>query len=352
MNSHILDGPTGVEICLLDVGHGSSVYIDTGSAKVLIDTGRNGSVLEFLDQKQINSIDLVIISHADQDHVGGLFAMLSTGVTVHRVIWNTDGLKHTDQWKDLCYQLDDLEADGKVMASDEVAANMDLSGFGDHVSLEVLAPRLRLRRLGVGNVDSSGGRIRSNTVSAVVRVLVNRLPILLVTGDLDDVGLAHLRDPTFPDLRAKYLLLPHHGGKMGASAAVTKAAVKALVDAVKPEGIFVSNGRTATSRGDNPRHEVLEGAVEAAPTATIACSQLSQSCSPGIAKRFTTPAVHAAGWTQGHSCIGSVVLSGDNGITGPLSSTEHQAFLDVSVPGARCRLMKAEVLGRYESDSS
>lgn len=352
MNSQTLDAPRSVEICILDVGHGSCVYIDTGSARVLIDTGRNGTVIEFLEQKEVNCVDLVLISHADQDHVGGLFAMLSSGVSVRRVIWNADGLKHTDLWNDLCYQIDDLEAAGQIVASEEVAANMHLDGLGDHVSLEVLAPRLRLRRLGVGNFDSAGERIRSNTVSAVVRVVIDQLPVLLVPGDLDSTGLDHLRDPSFPEIRAKYLVLPHHGGKMAPSAAGTKAAIKALVEAVEPEAIFVSNGRTSTARGDNPRPEVLEAAVEAAPTAAIACSQLSQSCSAGVAVRANRPAAHAAGWAQGHSCIGSVVLSDDNGITGPFSLVEHQAFLDASVPGARCRLMKEAFLNQHEGGTS
>ena len=139
---------------------------------------------------------------------------------------------------------------------------------------------------------------------------------------------------------------------MAPSAAGTKAAIKALVAVVEPEAIFVSNGRTSTTRGDNPRQEVLEAAVEAAPTAAIACSQLSQSCSVGVAVRANRPAAHSAGWAQGHSCIGSVVLSDDDGIAGPFSPVEHQAFLDASVPGARCRLLKAALINQREGGSS
>ena len=305
------------------------MFIDTGSATVLIDTGPNSSVLEFLEGRGVDSVDLVIISHADQDHVGGLSTMLSNGVEVRRILWNSDGLKHTGLWRSLCYQLDDLEIEGATRASEEISAGMSIEGLGDRLRIQVLAPRTRLRRLGVGGEDKSGARIGSNSVSAVVRLFLDDEPIVVIPGDLDDVGLAHLSDPEMPEMRAKYLVLPHHGGRMANTPDATATALSALIRAVEPQGVFVSNGRT--TRMDNPREEVLGAVRVAAPSATITCSQLSKTCAPLAVAREDSTESYSAGWSRGHACAGTIPLTRREAIE------SHQLFVDTQVANPRCR---------------
>ncbi|MBM7411416.1 competence protein ComEC [Clavibacter michiganensis] len=330
-----------VSVAILDVGHGSCVVVQTEVATILIDTGANSSVLEYLEARDIQLIDLVIISHADQDHVGGLSAMLSSGFPVRRVVWNTDGLKRTKLFQDLSYQLDDLADSGSIIAHEEVGKGLLVTNIGPRVKLEILAPRLRLRRLGVGNRDRTGAAIKTNSVSAVVRVSVDDMPLMLVPGDLDAVGLRHMKNPELPDMRAKYLVLPHHGGTMASSAAGTATALAELVAAVQPELVLISNGRSTGM--DNPRPEVLQAALSAMPNVAVACTQLSRSCSPSPVGRTGSSDGYAAGWQEGHSCLGSAIISGPVG--GPLflDRTAHEAFLDEFVPGARCRLASREL---------
>lgn len=334
MTTTLSDPHDNIELCLLDVGHGSCVFINTGEGTALIDTGPRAAVLEFLRERSITRIDLVVISHADQDHVGGLSAMLSNHIEIGRVIWNTDGLKRTDLWKNLAYQLDALSSAGTTVADEEAAANMAVKDLGERVEIEVHAPRLRLRRLGVGNRDRDGATIGSNTLSVVARVLVDGVPTLVVPGDIDAVGVGHLGDPVFPDLKAKYLVLPHHGGTMGATPAATSAALSSLINAVSPEVTFVSNGRS--TRWDNPRPEVLAAVHGAGPGITVACSQLSRSCSPEPILRDGEASSFSAGWLAGHSCAGSVSLTLNNGIVGPFVRDTHEAFINEHVPNARC----------------
>ncbi|WP_193597870.1 ComEC/Rec2 family competence protein [Microbacterium sp. YJN-G] len=332
MTSTSVDAPPGLEVVVLDVGHGSCIFISTPTATALVDTGPNGAILEFLRERGLTYIDVVVISHADHDHIGGLSALLSNGIGIGRVIWNSDGMKRTDAWLSLAYQLDDLAESGQTIADDEAAKGMDISELGPRVAIEVHAPRLRLRRLGVGGRDKSGSHISSNSMSVVVRVTVDGEPLIVIPGDLDSVGLSHLSDTSTLDLQAPYLVLPHHGGLMGTPAA-TPAAIEHLVRAVDPTVVFISNGRTA--RWDNPRDDVLMAVRRAKPELPIVCSQLSKSCSAAAQPRTIAPEAYSAGWRNGSSCAGTIKLTPQSGIGHTFDRSEHSRFI-ASLPTPRC----------------
>ena len=69
-------------VAFLDVGQGDAIFIETPSGKqVLIDAGSNKKILrelakqmEFYDR----SIDVLIESHPDLDHIGGFPAVLNS----------------------------------------------------------------------------------------------------------------------------------------------------------------------------------------------------------------------------------------------------------------------------------
>jgi len=62
---------------IVDVKHGNSaVLIDTDGV-VVIDAGNGSKLLEFLSNRQITTIDVLILSHADGDHIGGVMALLT-----------------------------------------------------------------------------------------------------------------------------------------------------------------------------------------------------------------------------------------------------------------------------------
>ena len=65
-------------LAILDVGHGNSAILIDSEGVVVIDTGLGSSLLEYLEESGVTTIDAVLISHADEDHIGGLVQLLSS----------------------------------------------------------------------------------------------------------------------------------------------------------------------------------------------------------------------------------------------------------------------------------
>jgi competence protein ComEC len=64
-------------IAFLSVGQGDAIFIQTQEGKrVLIDAGRSSSVLKELYQFGGTTIDVLIASHQDADHIGGIPSVL------------------------------------------------------------------------------------------------------------------------------------------------------------------------------------------------------------------------------------------------------------------------------------
>lgn len=80
-----------LKITLLNVGQGDSTLITTPNGKtILIDAGNNGKgsevILPYLQSHQIHSLDLIVTTHYDADHMAG----------IEEVIAGADGKKGTD----------------------------------------------------------------------------------------------------------------------------------------------------------------------------------------------------------------------------------------------------------------
>ena len=318
-------------LAVLDVGHGTSVVLFSGNDVAVFDTGTGGGLVEFLEQQRVTHVRMVVLSHADKDHIGGLVGLLAANtVEVERVILNTDSLKDSAIWDDLVYELDARQRAGEIIFDTKMTAG-DRESLGAVTAL-VAAPSTYLSAKGPGSTDRSGRRISSNSISAVIRLCSGARPIALLTGDLDSVGLEDLLR-TGGVCDAPVLVFPHHGGGTGATD--VHGYVNRLVARVQPRVVVFSIGR---SRGGTPDPAVVRHLRQAAPDARIICTQLSRHCAkslPAFAPSHLSSAF-ALGRSD-HACCGGTVLISlrDAAIIAP-GLDDHQAFIKTAAESPMC----------------
>jgi beta-lactamase superfamily II metal-dependent hydrolase len=313
------------ELAILDVGQGNCAILQDTKAVTVIDCPPGTVLLKTLEGLGISSVDQVLISHADQDHAGGLVTLLDS-IQVRNVYINPDADKKSKTWKETRIALDLAKYNGTEV---HIGLTSSLSGkieSGD-VEIEILAPSIALALSGAGGEDPEGRPLTSNSMSAVIGLVHDSLRIAFLPGDLDDVGLDNLLDKC-EDIEAQILIFPHHGGLPGSGDAQQFA--QNLCGLVKPRLVIFSHDRDLF---DFPREEIIQGVLSAAPDAHIICTQLSRKCSaelPGI--RFNHLAtLPSKGRAKGKCCGGSILVKIDGMRTtySPILML-HRAFVNDS----------------------
>lgn len=87
-------GAKALRVSVLDVGQGLAVVIQGGGLTLVYDTGHGfldgfsqaeKVLIPFLQTQGVHEIDVMLISHADQDHAGGREAMVAA-MPIHRAL--------------------------------------------------------------------------------------------------------------------------------------------------------------------------------------------------------------------------------------------------------------------------
>jgi len=87
-------GQSGGSLCVafIDVGQGDSIWLHASDGTdVLIDGGTQSAgadVLSYLQARHVDDIEVMIVSHGDADHTGGLIELLRSSIPVDAVIHN------------------------------------------------------------------------------------------------------------------------------------------------------------------------------------------------------------------------------------------------------------------------
>lgn len=171
--------PTAV---FLDVGQGDATLLQTPAGRVVaIDTGPDPlAYAAALRRHGVSHIDLLVLTHADRDHTGGLVA-LTDRVPVERV-WRPDFTPATN-WGDVL----------RDYAGPVTPVRRGHVGQVGDFRLMVVNPHRRYA------TDNDG--------SIVLWVEVGRHQLLL-PGDIEAVAQADL-----PELKPDVILVPHHGSR-------------------------------------------------------------------------------------------------------------------------------------------
>lgn len=323
-------------LTILDVGHGNSAVLKDTERVVVIDTGPKSGLLEYLTEEGIKKIDVMLISHADQDHIGGLISLIASGIfQLNCIRLNTDSLKGSAIWDDLLYELSRLSSDGKLDFKPSLTTS-DTGEF-DHgtIHIEILGPSTYLAGKGPGSRDRHGRKLRTNSTSAVIRISENGSPIALLPGDLDEIGLDDLIDHHV-DVTAPILVFPHHGGKTGLTE-VTEEFSRRLCEKVSPCTVAFSIGRRKNP--NNPRPEIVTTVRECLGDVWIICTQLSEHCANSLPKENPKHlnSVFCQGREHRRCCAGTIIVDLSDPYTILPSRSDHQEFISMAVPEALCQ---------------
>jgi competence protein ComEC len=318
-------------VYILDVGHGNSTVLVDTAGVLVVDAGSSSALLSFLQEKEIQKIDVLLISHADGDHISGLIGILSEDIEIARIYLNPDR-RDTEIWKDLITVLKDSKDRG-LLGQWNVGLTSELTGNinqGD-ITVEVLAPTPQLATVGSGGNDLRGRRITPHSMSAVIRLKKDGLPCILLPGDIDEIGLANLWEEA-GDKNARLLVFPHHGGNLGLN---NDTLTENLCRNVNPEIIIFSIGR---GNYNTPLPGILAKIREILPNVSIACTQISKSCTlnlPGQQRRYLAPDF-ARGRETNACCVGTIVIDFEPIFTLRPVLMDHQAYITAEIPTALC----------------
>lgn len=199
---------------LLDVGQGLAAVVQTRSHTLVYDTGPRFSenfdtgsavIIPFLNQNGIQKIDRLVVSHGDNDHIGGVHSILSK-------------MQVTDVYTSVPDKL--AKKTPKTIARVKTRQCDDTQSWEwDGVVFRILHPPVHSGTGHSSNVsfqNSFKGPFQGNDGSCVLHVEAPGGSVLL-TGDIHTKSEQHLIKHYSEQLSASILVVPHHGSKTSSS---------------------------------------------------------------------------------------------------------------------------------------
>lgn len=218
-------------IHFLDVGQGDAVLIQTPDGfEVLIDGGASSAVVQEVTKKQSwgdQLIDVVVATHPDTDHVGGLNDVLER--------YQVDMVVQTEATSDSPAAIAFVTAVEEEETSVKYARAGQSIQVGASTTIEVLAPA------------SATDNWRANAASVIVRVVYGETAFML-TGDAPSSVEDYLVGAYGADLQSNVLKLGHHGSQTSTS--------ELFLDTVKPAYAVVS--ASLDNRYGHPSQSVMQ----------------------------------------------------------------------------------------------
>ena len=204
---------------VLDVGQGLAIVIQTRRHIMVYDTGPKFSptfntgervIVPYLKHRGIKQLDKLLISHGDNDHIGGAASLIELMPVTEIIGQDTDKLNHSH--KTVC-------AKGQKWRWDQV-------------DFEILHPQKNYKK--------------RNNRGCVLRIS-NGHRSLLVTADIETKVEREMVKVYTDKLKSDFMLVPHHGSKTSSTLA--------FINAIQPDYAIISSGYK--NRFKHPRADVL-----------------------------------------------------------------------------------------------
>ena len=204
---------------LLDVGQGLSVVVQTANHWLVYDTGAKFSaesdmgqsaLLPFLRLQGVGKIDKLIISHGDNDHIGGAVSLMR-GIPAEQVLTSVP------------QQLSEYSP---------VRCAAGQSWTWDKVRFTLLSPQHAF--------------VSENDNSCVLKIQSEQGAVLL-TGDIEALAESWLIETYGNNLKANVLIAPHHGSNTSSTTG--------FLQAIQPEYVLIPAGHR--NQFGHPHQDVL-----------------------------------------------------------------------------------------------
>ncbi len=232
--------PNNLRVYFVDVGQGDCTLIQTPTNKTILvdgggsefgsfDVGEN-TLLPYLLDRRITTIDYMLISHADGDHIGGLFAIVEN-LRVKNIIIGKQG-EDSDNFNRLIELIKGKNINVIVAEKGEIIKTDKYSYF------EVLFPEDTLIKENVLNNNSVVAKFNCMNFS------------MLFTGDIEEIAENRICElyANSNKLNATVLKVAHHGSKTSST--------DEFLELVDPKIALVGVG--ANNNFGHPNEEVID----------------------------------------------------------------------------------------------
>jgi competence protein ComEC len=203
-----------LKIHYIDVGQGDSILIQQGSQNMLIDTGTNAStnsLMSYLQSQNIKKIDVLVLTHPHEDHIGGADAVIK-GFDIGTLYMN----KVTTTTKTYEDAIKAISSKGLKPIEPTSGTTFNLG----NATCTVLSP-----------INSSYKDL--NTYSVVIKMTFGNNKFLF-TGDTQTSNEQDMINKGY-DLSADVLKIAHHGSDTSTS--------QTFLDKVNPKYAVISVGK-------------------------------------------------------------------------------------------------------------
>jgi competence protein ComEC len=233
-------------VTVLDVGQGLSTVVQTRQHVLVYDTGPRFSdsfdtgqavVVPYLRHRGIRRLNTLIVSHGDNDHIGGVNSLLAA-YPAARIISSVPD---------------------EISAAHASACRRGQQWNWDGVHFEILNP-------------AENSNLTGNNASCVLRIEAAGGQSALLTGDIERKAEQQLLESVAARLAVDVLVVPHHGSKTSSG--------PAFVEAVNPALALIPSGYR--NRYGFPKTEILDR--YAGIHATVEQTGLSGALSVMLAK--------------------------------------------------------------------
>ncbi len=252
-----LNKPRFLEVHFFDVGQGDAIFIETPQRhQILIDGGPSSATLEKLGENMPfwdRSIDLIILTHPEHDHISGLIEVLKR-YKVDNILW-TGTVKETAEYKEWIELIKKEKAVIKIaLVGQRIKIHgsnpCNMQGSDPCIFMEILYPF----------EDLEGKTVKNTNNTSIIAKLVFNENSFLFTGDAYKSVEKKLLEEKV-ELNSDVLKVGHHGSKTSTSEEFLKQVspeigVISVGGDEKAEGLNCDNKKR--NKYGHPSCEVLE----------------------------------------------------------------------------------------------